>query len=1062
MSRSRTPAPLWKSPLVEPLERRRLMSISVVAASGNAVVGGNGTYATFGPVSLSDNGSVAFIGTVAGTAGGSADNLGLFHGSAGRVIQFARTGDEFPGMDSDLVYTEFGAGATSRPIAIDADGELAFQATFRHATDGSTATAIIFATDQTTNITAFSGGDTADSNGTYAASAAFIAPAITPDGTVTVLANTTGRSDSAGQVVVSTPMFGLNTLPFKLGQASPDGDGTVGLGLAAPLANSGGTVALPVTFTGGTGGRGVVAVVGGTPSVVARVGTAVPLSGGAVFQTIGVPLQLDAANRIAFGCTYGLPNVTPAAGAGVFRVLPGQGIVTIARTGDANPAGGSFTTDFGNVFDMNESGTVLFSADGGLFLGNGGAASTVAVPGGAVAGFGTLVSIGVGNQFALNDGGAVVYAANRGGSSSADDGLFFQAAGSGTPAKVVAEGDALLGSTVTSFSLANGASLSAPAQGAAAQAAYAGFNNSGQVAFNFALADGRSGVAVWTADAAAAGNLDFGDAPDSYGTTTAADGACHVATGPSLGGAAVDTEANGIVSATASGDDGTGVDDEDGVTFSTLAAGRNSSVTLTTTTGGVVDGWIDFNADGKFDGTEQVVFSQTLAVGATAVPVTVPSAAVVGNTFARFRISTAGGLSPTGQANDGEVEDHQVAIAVTPPTLTPDPTPTPPPTSPTTPTAANTTVTISALDGLASETSGDTATLLVTRAGPTVEPLNVRYNLAGTADLNADYTGPTGSVDIPAGSTSARITITGIDDAVDEVDKTILVGLTNWVGYTVGTASVVTVQLADNDPAEATGATVGADLQTVGGVTNVKPGSFVGGAKGGAAKVRVLNAADATAAASGTVSVTFYASIDNAVETGDAVLATVTKAMTLKAGKSKVISAKFNYPAGLPDGSYFILARVDSGGAITEFREQNNDATSPAAIGVAAPFVDYAASGLTTKKTSVTPGFKSGKQKATVVVTNNGNVASSASVTVRFVASADNVFDASDTVLGDLTKALKIKPGKSAKATATIVYPTGLAAGTVVLLARVDAGGAVTEPVELDNDVVGPTVTVLV
>ena len=34
-----------------------------------------------------------------------------------------------------------------------------------------------------------------------------------------------------------------------------------------------------------------------------------------------------------------------------------------------------------------------------------------------------------------------------------------------------------------------------------------------------------------------------------------------------------------------------------------------------------------------------------------------------GNTFARLRLSSAGGLLPTGPANDGEVEDYIVTIS---------------------------------------------------------------------------------------------------------------------------------------------------------------------------------------------------------------------------------------------------------------------------------------------------------------------------------------------------------------------------------------------------------------
>jgi hypothetical protein len=44
----------------------------------------------------------------------------------------------------------------------------------------------------------------------------------------------------------------------------------------------------------------------------------------------------------------------------------------------------------------------------------------------------------------------------------------------------------------------------------------------------------------------------------------------------------------------------------------------------------------------------------------------VPNAAIVGQSFARFRVSRNGGLDPVGAARDGEVEDHEVSIAAPP------------------------------------------------------------------------------------------------------------------------------------------------------------------------------------------------------------------------------------------------------------------------------------------------------------------------------------------------------------------------------------------------------------
>jgi uncharacterized repeat protein (TIGR01451 family) len=169
---------------------------------------------------------------------------------------------------------------------------------------------------------------------------------------------------------------------------------------------------------------------------------------------------------------------------------------------------------------------------------------------------------------------------------------------------------------------------------------------------------------------------DYGDAPAAYPTTRAQDGARHrvlQANNPTLG-AAVDTESDGQPSAAANGDDLAGTpDDEDGVVFaSTLVPGTTGSVTLTAgATGGLVDGWIDFNADGDFaDAGEQVFASQALgAAQSQQFDIAVPVGATSGNTVARLRISTAGGLSPTGAAPDGEIEDHLVGIGQAQPSI---------------------------------------------------------------------------------------------------------------------------------------------------------------------------------------------------------------------------------------------------------------------------------------------------------------------------------------------------------------------------------------------------------
>ena len=160
---------------------------------------------------------------------------------------------------------------------------------------------------------------------------------------------------------------------------------------------------------------------------------------------------------------------------------------------------------------------------------------------------------------------------------------------------------------------------------------------------------------------------DSGDAPSPYSTSRAADGAYHVALGPTLG-VSRDWESDGQPTVAADGDDVTGTpDDEDGVTFGSIQVGQlDANVTVNVQNapdGAKLDAWIDFDGDGSWDGRlEQIADSVTVHDGDNAVTFDVPSSTIDGATYARFRLSTVGGLDPGGFAADGEVEDYQVTI----------------------------------------------------------------------------------------------------------------------------------------------------------------------------------------------------------------------------------------------------------------------------------------------------------------------------------------------------------------------------------------------------------------
>ena len=70
---------------------------------------------------------------------------------------------------------------------------------------------------------------------------------------------------------------------------------------------------------------------------------------------------------------------------------------------------------------------------------------------------------------------------------------------------------------------------------------------------------------------------------------------------------------------------------------------------------------------GVFDAVDHVFASFAVAPGTNTLKFAVPTSAVMGATFARFRLSSAGGLNPVGEAADGEVEDYAVKTMATAP-----------------------------------------------------------------------------------------------------------------------------------------------------------------------------------------------------------------------------------------------------------------------------------------------------------------------------------------------------------------------------------------------------------
>ncbi len=176
-------------------------------------------------------------------------------------------------------------------------------------------------------------------------------------------------------------------------------------------------------------------------------------------------------------------------------------------------------------------------------------------------------------------------------------------------------------------------------------------------------------------------NFDFGDLPAPYPTllNDSPKGAYHVLS--SLNnlflGNGVDSEIIGTNSAEADGDDLDGTDDEDGIDFinpnfweeGTVASGKGGTISAEVTGAGILIGWIDFDQNGDFNGTGEMIFEKAVKTGSHTInfdiPTTVDMSAGI-DLYARFRLFEDYPLIPklayTGRAKNGEVEDYYLRI----------------------------------------------------------------------------------------------------------------------------------------------------------------------------------------------------------------------------------------------------------------------------------------------------------------------------------------------------------------------------------------------------------------
>ena len=229
----------------------------------------------------------------------------------------------------------------------------------------------------------------------------------------------------------------------------------------------------------------------------------------------------------------------------------------------------------------------------------------------------------------------------------------------------------------------------------------------------------------------------------------------------------------------------------------------------------------------------------------------------------------------------------------------------------------------------------------------------------------------------------------------------------------------------------------------IGQMTNKFPAAILAG-KRGHAVVRMTNQGMMPVA--GPVTVNLFVSDDANFSFNDVQVATSTRNLKLKTGKSKNRAFNFVYPATLGGGNYFLVARIDASNNVAETKERNNFPATAAPINIAPAFVDLQGQ-VAAPTGGLTPG---GVATSVVTVTNAGNVPLHKGVPITLSATTDQAGSGA-VALTTVTKGFTIAPGKSKSVKVKFTVPNTLTPGAYFLQSNLDPQNTIPESDETNN-----------
>jgi hypothetical protein len=322
-----------------------------------------------------------------------------------------------------------------------------------------------------------------------------------------------------------------------------------------------------------------------------------------------------------------------------------------------------------------------------------------------------------------------------------------------------------------------------------------------------------------------------------------------------------------------------------------------------------------------------------------------------------------------------------------------------------------------ATDASAAEPS-DPGTMTVTRTGGSLtQPLVVSYRVSGTATPGLDYIALPGTVTIPAGASSATITITPIADTVAESTETVIVTLSSSSAYTIGSASTAIVTIAN---AAGPVVTISATDSQAGEPNNT--GTFTVARTGSTTTSLTVSYTVSGTATAGSDYVSLPGTVTIAAGASSATIAVTPIDDTLAESTETVVvflSFGVGYSVGSPSSATVFITDNDSGGTVTIAATDANAAEKPLDTGTftvtrsgsstTALVVSYSVAGTATAGTDYTA------LSGTVTIAAN---ATSATITVTPI--DDTIAEGNETVIVTLTSGTGYTVGSPGSATVTI------------------------------------------